>query len=89
MIEADHATGRLRYSRVSPGRRAGTVEVRIEPAGPRSRIHVAYDMTALGRAGEPAVTGMTESGFAAMLGEWKRLIDAALGSQAVPVLHGA
>ena len=70
--------GRLYYSRVSPGRRAGTVEVRIETAGPRSRIHVAYDMTALGRAGEPVVTGMTEAGFAAMLGEWKRLIEAAI-----------
>ena len=82
VIAADRPAGRLSYSRVSPGRRAGTVEVRIEPVGSGSKIHVAYDMTALGRAGEPAVTGMTDSGFAAMLGEWKRLVEAAIDDQA-------
>ncbi len=80
VIAADRAVGRLLYSRVSPGRRAGTVEVRIEPDGPRSKITVAYDMTALGPNGEMAVAAMDEAGFAAMLGDWKRLIEQSLES---------
>lgn len=81
VIAADRGAGRLLYSRVAPGRRAGTVEVGIEPDGSDSTIHVAYDMTALGPDGETVVAGMDEPGFAAMLGEWKRLIDAATGDQ--------
>ena len=78
---SDHSTGRLHYSRVSPGRRAGTVEVRIEPAGSGSRIHVAYDLTVLGPDGEAAVAAMDEPGFAAMMGDWKGMIEASVGDE--------
>ena len=79
VIAADRTDRRLHYSRVSPGRRAGLVEVRITPHGEGSRIHVAYDLTALGPDGEAVVAAMDERGFAAMLDEWKRMIDRANG----------
>ena len=78
VIAADRVAGRLHYSRVSPGRRAGTVEVTISPAKSGSSIHVAYDMTALGPDGEAVVAAMDEPAFAAMLGEWKNRIEAAV-----------
>lgn len=81
VIEADRAAGRLLYSRVSPGRRAGTVEVRISPDGSGSTIVVAYDITALGQEGEDDVRKMDEAGFAEMLREWERLITGALSPQ--------
>jgi hypothetical protein len=62
----------------SPGRRAGTVTVRLREDGEGSVVDVAYDITALGPEGEQAVKGMDEAGFAAMLGEWERLIRGAL-----------
>lgn len=82
VIEADRGAGRLCYSRVSPGSRAGIVRVRLMPEGAGSRVQVAYDMTALGRAGVPAVAGMDEAGFAAMLGDWERLIGEAVAAGA-------
>lgn len=78
VIEVDRLAGRLLYSRVSPGRRAGTVGVRLADDGDGTRVHVAYDITALGAEGEPAVASMDAAGFAAMLADWKRLIERSL-----------
>jgi hypothetical protein len=78
VIEADRANGRLKYSRVSPKRRAGTVTVRLRDDGEGSVVDIAYDITALGPEGERAVKDMDEAGFAAMLQEWERLIRGAL-----------
>ncbi len=47
-----------------------------EDAG--TRVHVAYDLTALGPEGEAVVESMDEAGFAAMLQEWENLIGKAL-----------
>lgn len=79
VIEADRAAGRLLYSRVSPGRRAGTVRVTLDPDGDGgTSVAVAYDLTALSPAGEAAVAALDAAGFAAMLDEWQRLIGAAV-----------
>ena len=78
VLEADRAAGRLAYSRVSPGRRAGTVQVRLVPNGAGTRVDVAYDLTSLGGDGDQAVRAMDEAGFKRMLEEWERLIRAAL-----------
>ena len=78
VIEADRGTGRLLYSRVSPGRRAGMVRVELAAEGNASRVTVSYDLTALGPDGVPAVLAMDESGFAAMLGDWQRMIKEAI-----------
>jgi hypothetical protein len=81
VIEADRRRRRLQYSRVSPGRRAGTVTVELRPHEDGSIVAIAYDMTALSSDGEAAVRGMDEAGFAAMLEEWKRRIEAALATR--------
>lgn len=88
VIEFNRAAGRLAYSRVSPGRRAGTVKVRLSPDGASTRVGVAYDLTSLGRDGEEAVRSMDESGFADMLEEWRRLIRAALEREAIGAMAG-
>ena len=80
VIEADRAAGRLLYSRVSPGRRAGTVAVRLDPEGDGSRVTVAYDMTALGPEGEATIATMDSAGFAEMMRQWHRLISDHLAS---------
>lgn len=79
VIEADRQLGRLRYSRVSLGQRAGTVRVDITPSGSGSQIAVAYDLTALGPGGAAVVRTMERGGFAVMLAEWRRMIVRSLG----------
>ena len=78
VLEADRAAGRLAYSRVSPGRRAGTVRVRLSADGDGTRIGVAYDINSLGSGGDEAVRSMDEAGFERMLDQWRRLIGDAL-----------
>ena len=78
ILEADRGAGRLFYSRVSPGRRAGTVRVTLAPDGDGTSVTVAYDLTALGPDGEAAVASMAEMGFVAMLRRWEEMIGAAL-----------
>lgn len=78
VIEADRDAGRLLYSRVSPGRRAGTVRVEVQPRDNGSEIAVTYDLTALSLEGERVVRTMDKCGFAAMLEEWRRLILASI-----------
>jgi hypothetical protein len=78
LIEADRERGKLLYSRVSPGRRAGTVRVEIEPISSGSEIAVSYDLTALGPDGEVVVRTMDRGGFATMLAQWRRMIVGSL-----------
>ena len=79
VIEAHRDEGHLVYSRVSPGRRAGTVRVTVQPRDHGSEIAVTYDLTVLGPEGQQAVRMMDKCGFAAMLEEWRRLIMASIG----------
>ncbi|HUE80135.1 MAG TPA: SRPBCC family protein [Sphingomicrobium sp.] len=80
LLEYDREAGRLAYSRVSPGRRAGTVRVSLGPDGEGTRVKVAYDITSLGSEGDAAVRSMDAAGFDRMLHEWRRLIRVALES---------
>lgn len=43
---------RIRYARVAAGRDAGTVEVRLAPAGPHTEVTVTYQLTALPPKGD-------------------------------------
>src|SRR3546814_8061410 len=52
VIDSDRDQWRHRYSLVTPGVRAGIVEVAISPEGEMSRINVSYDMTALPNSGD-------------------------------------
>ena len=75
VIESCRDSGRLLYSRVAPGSRAGLVEVRLTPVGEGTRAEIGYDLTALGEEGAEAVLAF-DKGFDAMLEGWEaRLAD--------------
>jgi len=84
VIESDPASLRHRYSRVTPGHTAGTVEVRLHPAGSTCRVDVRYDMTALADDHAAALAPYVGEAFQAMLAEWQSLIVATLGKEAAP-----
>jgi hypothetical protein len=46
-VVIDRTPDRVRYARVTPGVRAGTVEVRVEPDGEGTSVEVTYDITPL------------------------------------------
>ena len=46
-VVVDRTPDRVRYARVTPGVRAGTVEVRVRPEGNAAVAEVTYEMTAL------------------------------------------
>jgi hypothetical protein len=46
-VVIDRAPDRVRYARVTPGVRAGTVEVRLSPEGEGTSVEVTYDITSL------------------------------------------
>ena len=60
-----------RYARVTPGVRAGTVEVRCEPDGEHTRAHVTYELAALG---PQARLDTFAAHYPEMLAEWERRI---------------
>ena len=66
-IVVDREPRRLRYVRVTPGVRAGTVEVRLRADGPHTLADVTYETTALGD--EP---------FDPEIAHWEEAIRAAL-----------
>jgi hypothetical protein len=68
-IVVDREADRVRYARVTPGVRAGTIEVRVRPDGDGSLADVVYDTTALGD--EP---------FDPHIADWEEAISAALAA---------
>jgi hypothetical protein len=51
-VMVDHEPDRVRYARVTPGRLAGTAEVRALPAsGATTNVRVTYDLSALSEDG--------------------------------------
>jgi hypothetical protein len=69
----DETPNTRRYARVTPGVKAGTVEVRCEPDGRHTCAHVTYDLAALG---PDADLDHFADHYPAMLAEWERLIAA-------------
>jgi hypothetical protein len=82
VIESDPEALCHRYSRVTPGHTAGTVEVRLRPAGSACSVSVSYDMTALADDHAAALAPYTGEAFQAMLADWQALILAAIGREA-------
>ena len=73
-VEDQHA----RYARITPGVKAGTVEVRARDDGRGgSAVEVTYELTALGEAGNRDLAGFDEDQFKKMLVEWEGLIQEA------------
>jgi hypothetical protein len=70
---------RVRYARVTPGLRAGTVEVECRAAGASSAIaRVTYDLVSLSAEGDDDLAGWTEEWYRGFLAGWEREIAAAL-----------
>lgn len=75
VIESDPGAGRVRYSRVTPASRAGTVTVEVSPAEGGCHVDVAYDLTALGPDGAPSLDAYSPRRFTEMLEHWRALIE--------------
>lgn len=81
ILDWDPDGHRVRYSRVTPGLKAGTVEVALAPApGDATLATVTYDLVALSPEGAADLATWTESWYAGFLAEWERQIAAALAA---------
>jgi hypothetical protein len=77
---------RIRYARVAAGRDAGTVEVRLEPAGGHTKVTVAYRITALTPEGERWLRDFTAA-YPDFLRSWETAIDHYLARRARSAGH--
>ena len=75
-VVADRTERSMRYARAIPGRWAGTVEVRCEPAGAVTVAHVTYDLTVLAAAERQRLREFAD-GYAAFMREWEQELAAA------------
>jgi hypothetical protein len=80
VIESRPADGRVRYSRVTPGSRAGIVSVDVTGADGGSKVVVSYDLTALSADGEAALEAYSPANFAGMMDEWRTMIERMLAA---------
>lgn len=87
LTEFDADESLVRYARVTPASRAGTVEVRCRPApGGGSDVQVSYRLAALGDAGVEDLRAYEAEAFARMIDGWKQRIEARLpGLLATPI----
>lgn len=74
VIQSDRGVLRHRYSRVTPGLTAGTVDVHVQPGGAGSIVQVAYDLTALSEEGAASLDAYEGEQFGAMMVKWRSLI---------------
>ena len=80
-VMVDHEPDRVRYARVTDGFTAGTVEVQALFSDERmTRLRVAYDVTALGSAGEHWLAQF-DAHFEAEIASWATDIASALAKQ--------
>jgi hypothetical protein len=72
----------VRYARVTPGSRAGEVEVVVTPRSALScTVTVSYFFTALSEAGNDYLESFTEEYFRAYIESWRDLIVGVLHSE--------
>ncbi len=72
---------RARYARITPERRAGTVEVTCVEAGEGATVvEVTYDLAALSAAGDEELAAWTEEWYASYLEAWRRRIAGCLAA---------
>ena len=75
VLASDLPGGLVRYSRVTPGSRAGIVEVGLTAKDEGTQVQVTYDLTALSPEGEQALEAYRGEAFAEMLRTWCSLIE--------------
>ncbi len=72
LADFDRDRRRSRYVRTTPGRRAGFVEIQVEPDGPADcQVSVCYEMTALADANGDPLAAYRGAGFTAMIDGWQ------------------
>jgi hypothetical protein len=82
MADWDPAGHRVRYARVTPGLKTGTVEVVCTPGDRATTVAtVTYELTALTPAGDADLATWTEDWYASYLAEWETQIAAALATR--------
>jgi hypothetical protein len=72
-VVVERADDRVRYARITPGRLAGTVEVRLRAA----EAEVTYDLTALTADAQHELDEFA-AGYDAFMAEWERAISAVM-----------
>lgn len=76
LLDLDAAAHRVRYARVTPASRTGTVEVACTAIGAaRTQVTVTYLLTALSEAGATMLEGFEGARFAAMIDGWRTQIE--------------
>ncbi len=80
VVIAREAGRRISYARVTPGTRAGTVSVELEPTVGGSRVTVGYEMTALSDQGRAELDSFAEA-YPDFLRSWETAIEAWLAAQ--------
>lgn len=79
IIEADLQGHVAEYMYVVEGERLSRVRVQIERLGEqRCRVHVHYVHTATSEKGLQFVASVTEDAFARKMGDWQRMVSAAI-----------
>ena len=78
VLDFDRDRRHARYARITPGSRLGTVDVRCEPDGDGSRVHVTYELTSISTLGESVLEALTDEAYAEMLRDWEAKIRAIL-----------
>jgi hypothetical protein len=74
------------YTRITPGSRAGIVEVRCEPHGPgRTVAHVTYTYTALSARGNEVLAEWTEAEYRRSIDVWETAINTHLSGDPLPL----
>ena len=77
MTRYEPDAGLVEYQRITPGSRMGSVLVQCAALGPaRTRVTVAYTLTALTEEGNRMLRGIDEAAFRAFIGDWESAIAA-------------
>jgi hypothetical protein len=80
LVDWDPERHVVRYARMTPGLRVGTVEVTCRTAGPAATAaQITYDLTAISDVGDADLATWTKEWFAGFLQEWEGEIARALG----------
>jgi hypothetical protein len=81
VVDFDPQTFHVRYSRVTPSIRAGTVEVFVRSDGQRgSIVDVTYQLTALSETGNRDLAHFDAQAYSEMMGEWENAISGSLSA---------
>jgi polyketide cyclase/dehydrase/lipid transport protein len=80
VVVAREAGRRISYARVTPGVRAGTVIVELQPTAGGSRVTVGYELTALSDDGRAELDRFAEA-YPEFLRSWQTAIETWLAAQ--------